>query len=146
MRVVLDTHVLLAGLVWPFSHPGAIMRMVSWGAVALCLDARILAEYRSMLARSRFGFDPNSVAVLLDFVSANSVIVASRPLAIRLPDEHDEPFLEVALGCAADYLVTANLERFPQEACCDMPTLTPAEFVARVRSECGPEEDVGRSA
>ena len=61
---MLDTNVLVSGLLSPFGPPGEIVRMVSSGAVVLCLDARIFAEYDDVLARPRFGFDPDSVAAL----------------------------------------------------------------------------------
>ena len=42
MRIVLDTDVLVSGLLKPFSQPGAIMRLVARGEVEVCHDARIL--------------------------------------------------------------------------------------------------------
>ena len=57
MRIVLDTNVLVSGLLSPHRPPGEIVRLVSGGLVSLCLDARIVAEYRDVLARPRFGFD-----------------------------------------------------------------------------------------
>lgn len=135
MRIVLDTNVLVSGLLSPFGPPGEIVRMVSSGAVVLCIDARILAEYDEVLARPRFDFDPDSVAALLDYVDFTSEVVAARPLSVRLPDADDEPFLEVALACGADCLVTGNLSHFPPEARGDATLLSPAEFVQRVRSQ-----------
>lgn len=134
MRIVLDTNVVVSGLLSPFGPPGEIMRLVSCGAVTLCLDARILAEYDEVLARPRFGLDPDSVAALLDFVDFNSETVASRPLTFRLPDLDDEPFLEVALGCEADCLVTGNLAHFPPQSRSGVTVLSPAEFMERYRA------------
>jgi predicted nucleic acid-binding protein len=79
-----------------------MVRMVSSGAVILCLDARIFAEYDEVLARPRFGFDRDAVAALLDYIDFRSEAVASEPLEDRLPDPDDEPFLEVAATCGAD--------------------------------------------
>ena len=134
MRVVLDTNVLVSGLLSPFGPPGEIVRLVSSGAVTLCLDARILAEYDEVLARTRFGFDQDAIAALLDYLDFASETVAAEPLAVRLPDEDDEPFLEVALACGADCLVTGNLAHFPESARAGVAVLSPAEFVDRYRS------------
>jgi putative PIN family toxin of toxin-antitoxin system len=134
LRIVLDTNVLVSGLLSPFGPPGEIVRMVSSGAVVLCLDARILAEYDEVLARPRFGFDPDSVAALLDYVDFRSESVASTPLDHRLPDSDDEPFLEVASAGGADCLVTGNLAHFPSNARAGVAVLSPAEFMAAVRS------------
>ena len=134
MRIVLDTNVLISGLLSPFGPPGEIVRMVSSGAVVLCVDARILAEYEEVLARDRFGFDPDAVAALLDYIDFRSEVAASQPLTQRLPDADDEPFLEVALASGADCLVTGNTAHFPPDARAGASVLTPAEFVERYRS------------
>lgn len=135
MRIVLDTNVLVSGLLSPFGPPGEIVRMVSSGAVALCVDARILAEYDAVLARPRFGFDPDSVAALLDYIDVRSEVVASEPLKQRLPDPDDEPFLEVAAACGADCLVTGNLAHFPSDDRAGVTVLSPAQFMDGLRAE-----------
>ena len=134
MRIVLDTNVLVSGLLSPFGPPGEIVRMVSSGAVVLCVDARLLAEYDDVLARPKFGFDPDSVAALLDYIDFRSEVVVSAPLGQRLPDPDDEPFLEVAAACRADYLVTGNLVHFPPDVRVGVTVLSPAQFVEFVRT------------
>ncbi|MBE0618826.1 MAG: putative toxin-antitoxin system toxin component, PIN family, partial [Proteobacteria bacterium] len=59
MIIVLDTNVLVAGLLSPFGPPGQIARMVSSEDLHLCVDARILSEYAEVLRRPRFGFAPD---------------------------------------------------------------------------------------
>lgn len=113
--------------------------MVSSGTVTLCLDARILAEYDEVLARPRFGFDPDSIAALLDHIDFAGEVSAPQPLSVRLPDLDDEPFLEVALASGADCLVTGNLAHFPPTSRSGMSVLSPAEFVERIR----PRESAG---
>ncbi|MGA3057507.1 MAG: putative toxin-antitoxin system toxin component, PIN family [Candidatus Limnocylindrales bacterium] len=134
MRIVLDTNVLVSGLLSPFGAPGEIMRLVSSGLIALCLDARIAAEYRDVLSRPRFGFDSDAVATLLDYVESNGEMVASQPLVPRLPDPDDEPFLEVALAGAADCVVTGNAAHYPPQARAGVSVVTPAEFIDLYRS------------
>ena len=133
MRIVLDTNVIVSGLLSPFGPPGEIIRMVSSGTLVLCLDARLLAEYDEVLARPKFGFDPDSVAAFLDYVDFKSEVVASQPLDHRLPDPDDEPFLEVALAAGADCLVTGNLVHYPADRRAGVVVLTPAEFMTAVR-------------
>lgn len=53
MRIVLDTNVLVAGLLSPFGPCGEIVRMVSSGEPALCFDARILSEVNDVLKRPK---------------------------------------------------------------------------------------------
>lgn len=130
MRVVLDTNVLVSGLLSPFGAPGEIVRLISSGSVTICFDARILAEYEEVLARPRFGFDADAVAALLDFMVSQGEPVASVPLAERLPDPDDEPFLEVAIAGGADFLVTGNAVHFPARAARDVRVISPSEFLA----------------
>jgi putative PIN family toxin of toxin-antitoxin system len=134
LRIVLDTNVLVSGLLSPFGPPGEIVRMVSSGAVSLCIDARILSEYEEVLARPRFAFEPDAVAALLDYIDVRGETVASGPLAVRLPDPDDEPFLEVAVAGKVDALVTGNLAHFPQGALGGASVLAPAEFIEACRS------------
>lgn len=72
---------------------------------------------------------------VLDYLNFASETVAAEPLPARLPDEHDEPFLEVALACAADCLVTGNLAHFPDDARAGVAVLSPAEFIERYRAK-----------
>lgn len=134
MRIVLDTNVLVSGLLSAFGPPAAIVRLVASGEVALCVDARILSEYREVLARPKFAFESEAVAALLDWIESSGDTVAAAPLSHRLPDVDDEPFLEVALGAGADCLVTGNAAHFPAAACVGMAVLTPAQFVEQLRS------------
>lgn len=138
MRIVLDTNVFVSGLLSPYGPPGEVVRMVSSGDIELCLDARILAEYDEVLTRPRFGFDPDAVAALLDYIDFRSEVVASQPLDRRLPDPDDEPFLEVALACGADGLVTGNLGHFPPDRRAGATVLSPSEFLDHFRTKGRP--------
>ncbi|MDP6116974.1 MAG: putative toxin-antitoxin system toxin component, PIN family [Planctomycetota bacterium] len=129
MRVVLDTNVLVSGLLSPFGPPAEIVRLVAVGKLKLCYDARILAEYREVLARPRFGFDSGKVDDLLEQISSEGELVTATPLSRHLPDPDDEPFLEVACGTAAECLVTGNLKHFPVRRRQGMTVLSPREFV-----------------
>jgi len=111
--------------------------MVSSGAIRLCVDARLLAEYEQVLLRPRFAFDPDAVATLIDYIDVTSDKVASEPLGVRLPDADDEAFLEVAVASGAEYLVTGNLVHFPAEACANVSVVSPGVFVEAYRSAWG---------
>lgn len=137
MRIVLDTNVLVSGLLSPFGPPAEIVRLLSAGSVTLCLDARILTEYEEVLARPRFAFDADAVAALLDHIDDRGQTVAASPLDVRLPDPDDEPFLEVALACGAACLVTGNITHFPPQARSGMLAMSPAEFVELYRGRLG---------
>ena len=129
MRIVLDTNVLVSGLLNPFGSPGRIVQLVAAGELSLCYDARILCEYRDVLLRPGFGFRSDHVDRLLEQIRTAGEPVAAVPLAHRLPDRDDEPFLEVAVAAAAEYLVTGNLRHYPARARGDTRVLSPAAFL-----------------
>jgi len=137
VRIVLDTNVLVSGLLSPFGPPADVVRLVAAGALRLGVDARILEEYRLVLARPRFGFDAARVAELLSQVDADGVRGATQPLRLRLPDPDDEPFLEVALAVAADALVTGNVRHFPSSRREGARVLSPRAFVEEYRGRQG---------
>lgn len=132
MIVVLDTNVLVAGLLSPFGPCGEIVRMLSAEDLHLCLDARILSEYEEVLHRPRFGFHPDHVHVLLEHIRNTGLVVSTRPLAAPLPDPDDEPFLQVALAGEASCLVTGTARHFPEALQGGVRVLSPAEFVREV--------------
>jgi uncharacterized protein len=138
VRIVLDTNVLVAGLLSPFGPCGEIVRLVSSEELTLCFDARILTEYREVLARPKFRFDPDRVTVLLDQIKQAGETVAPSPLRQRLPDPADEPFLAVAVSAGVEALVTGNLSHFPPAVRQETRVTAPSDFLEWYRSTRGP--------
>lgn len=129
MKVVMDTNVMVSGLLAPFGPAGEVVRMVSAGLLSLCYDARILTEYAEVLLRPRFPFTRNLVEDLLAQVRAGGSIVVATPLRLRLPDPDDEMFLQVALSGVAECLITGNLKHYPHGKRQGVTVVTPAEFL-----------------
>lgn len=134
MIVVLDTNVIVSGILKPFGLAGAILRLAAAGIVRLAHDARILSEYKDVLSRPVFGFSENLVHDLIDQLEKEALAAVGSPLPFRLPDPHDEPFLEVALAAQADALVTGNKRHFPRKGH-KMKVLSPAEFISDFSSK-----------
>lgn len=129
MNIVLDTNVLVAGLLTPFGPCGEIVRMTSSSELTLFFDARILTEYNEVLRRPKFKFDENQVADLLDYMVHHGCTIASHPLPQSLPDIDDEPFLEVALAGKASCLITGNKLHFPAKLRQGVKVFSPREFL-----------------
>lgn len=129
MKVVLDTNVIVSGLLSPFGPPGEIVRMTASGILKLCYDARILSEYQNVLVRKKFPFKQVHVEDLLEQIKACGYITTSKLLAKRLLHLNDEPFLEVALGGDVQYLITGNLKHYPIRKQKNMLVVSPAEFL-----------------
>jgi putative PIN family toxin of toxin-antitoxin system len=130
MSVVIDTNVLVSGLMNPQGPPGRIVDEVLAGAFTVLYDDRTMSEYREVLARPAFGFSLTDVDALLDFIEMTGEPVTGLRLPIVLPDPHDLPFLEVATAGRADALITGNTRYFkPRRGQHGVGVCTPAEFV-----------------
>ena len=129
MNIVLDTNVLVSGLLTPFGPSGEIVRMISAGELILIIDARILSEYQKVLHRPKFKFNKDHINVLLDFIKLYGQFASSLPLKIRLPDPDDEPFLEVAIAGKARSLVTGNIAHYPPSSREGIKIYSPSEFL-----------------
>ncbi len=138
MRVVLDTNVLVSALINPHGPPGTIVANALAGRVTPVFDERILAEYRAVLGRNRFGFDAVAVTALLVALEGEGESVVAVPAKIESPDPDDLPFLEVAETALAAALVTGNTRHFrPVRARHGVPVYTPAAFVRKIRAATG---------
>ena len=133
MNVVVDTNVLVSGLLNPFGDPGKIVQMVLSGTLFPLYDARVLAEYRDVLFRPEFPFRTHQVRQLLDQIQARGELVAPQSLPRPLPHRDDEMFLEAALAGPAEYLITHNLRHFPTRKRAGMAVVSPAEFLDKYR-------------
>lgn len=139
MKIVLDTNVLVAGLLTPFGPCGEIVRMVSSSELTLCFDAPILTEYSEVLHRSKFKFDEDKVAALLNHIEHRGHIVASSPLLHSLADPDDEPFLKVAIAGRVVCLVTGNPSHFPAKLCQGLKVFSSSEFLTFYKTHQKPK-------
>ena len=129
MIIVLDTNVIISGILRPYGRPAAILRLVVSGLLTPAYDQRILGEYREFLTRPKFPFPEESVADFLDQIENEGLLVASKPLSFSLPDADDEPFLEAALSSKAVALIIGNKRHFSKKIYGKTKILTPGEFL-----------------
>lgn len=128
MRIVLDTNVLVSALLNPQGPPARILDLIVGGPLKLLADNRILYEYREVLLRPKFGFDPDLVDELIALLDKAAEFIAADFLSDPIPDPDDRPFLEIALAGKAEVLITGNKKDFgkpPQ----GLKILLPSEFL-----------------
>ncbi len=135
MKIVLDTNVLVSGLLTPFGSSGEIVRMVFSGELLLYIDARILSEYQDVLHLPKFNFNKDHIGILLDFIKQYGQFISSSPLTNRLPDHDDEPFLEVAIAGRVRSLVTGNTAHYPSPLREGVDIFSPSEFIEFYRKQ-----------
>jgi predicted nucleic acid-binding protein len=132
IRLVLDTNVVVAGILSEQGPPGWILDLVAAHELSLVYDSRILAEYRDVLARPELALNPERVKRLLETVADQGIPVSPLPWPHALPDRDDEPFLASA-HAAGVKLVTGNTRHFPTSARGDVIVETPREFIESMR-------------
>jgi putative PIN family toxin of toxin-antitoxin system len=130
MKVVIDSNVVVSAMLSPHAPPAQVIRLALQGDLGLFHDDRILAEYRDVLSRPKFGFDAEDVRSVLEGIEWIGESVFARPLPVELPDPDDLPFLEVAAAAGADALVTGNTRHYrPVKGRHDVRVLAPRELL-----------------
>ena len=134
MKIVLDTNIVVSGLLQSKGNPAQVLTLALAGAVQVCHDERILAEYAEVLARPRFKFDARRVREVLTKLDSDGLAVdATSQRDLQLPDADDEPFLAVALAASVDFLVTGNLSDYPPDKRRGCAVVSPAAFMEHRR-------------
>jgi predicted nucleic acid-binding protein len=121
---VVDTNVLVSGLLRPSGPPAQILNAVRDGRIRLAYSAAILSEYAEVLRRPRFAIPPPVVADLIEGIAGWPAIEPGR--GPRLPDPYDEPFLALARVTPDRILITGNLADFPPGERGSVVVLSPA--------------------
>jgi putative PIN family toxin of toxin-antitoxin system len=135
MKIVLDTNVLISGLLRPTASPGTLLRLVVDGMVPFVVDERILQEYEEVVARPKFGIKKSRAALVLGQFRALGEMVIPRPMIISLPDPDDLVFIEAAVAGRAAAIVTGNKKHFPSSVTKFVAVLNPREALERIAAE-----------
>lgn len=132
MKVVLDTNVLVSGLMTRGGTCSVILDLVSDGRLMPVIDGRIISEYRRVCVEPRLRIDAGAVRDFLHFLDDCADHIAAPPLDADMPDANDLPFLEVAAEAHA-VLVTGNKQHFPKKAVGAVRVASPREFLDILR-------------
>ena len=135
MRVVIDTNVVLSGLIKPGSVPGQVLRAWRDGSIRLVLSEFLIEEIAVTLARPKIQALVPWPAVQIDrFVlelRAFCDVVEPAELNFKYPrDPDDIPVLATLIASGADLLVTGDHDLLVLRE--EYPIETPAEFVRRL--------------
>lgn len=110
MKVVLDTNVLVSGLLFG-GVPGHILTARSTGAIRLVISPPILDEYRRVGLELSKGREPlaGALEALLAMLTVHAQLVDAPPLGERVSeDPDDEMFLAAALAANARLIVSGD--------------------------------------
>jgi len=129
VKIVLNTNIVISAFLNPYGKSAKILRLILQGDIELVVDERILYEYENVLLRPVFRLPKKDVLSVIDVLRSISNYAPACKSNIELPDEGDEPFLEVAISGGADAIVTGNKKHFPPEKCMGIKVFSPQEFL-----------------
>jgi uncharacterized protein len=127
---VLDSNVIISGLIWPDSKPGLVLRqMRQRGDILLSLAA--FAELRDVLRRTRFRryIDEEDVDLFLGIL-ARQVRWIEVNIEINVcRDPKDDTLLSLAVSGGASHLVTGDKDLLILDPFRGIRILTPHPFL-----------------
>lgn len=136
MRAVLDTNVVVSGLIWR-NTPRLILDAARDRRITLCTSSVLLAELADVLGRSHLAAAIAASRTSPEFLMQRYALLAQRvvpaeiePTVIADPD--DDAVLACALAAQVDLVVSGdphllNLKHFQR-----IPIITPAEALERI--------------
>jgi len=110
MRVVLDTNILVSGLLVQLGHSAAIYRAWQEGHFALLTCAEQLDELKATLHKPAIAarIKPYNAGRLVNALTELTEIIGPLPRVERSPDPADDFLLGLSEAGRADYLVTGD--------------------------------------
>ena len=115
---VLDTNVLVSGLMKEPSVPGMVVNHALYGAIKPLYSNDMMREYEEVLHRSKFHFSPERVEKLLSGIKSRGILLDAAKIDMEFIDQNDIVFYEVVMEKRKTdeaWLVTGNIRHFPNE-------------------------------
>ena len=125
---VLDTNVLVSAILGAsrMSIPTKVLKAVTEEKIVPLYNDEIIDEYREVLLRKKFDFDPELIETVLNTIVTDGIYIdRTKSIEEIFPDPNDIVFYEVSLSKEGSYLVTGNIKHFPQKSF----IITPAAMV-----------------
>ncbi|MCR5070332.1 MAG: putative toxin-antitoxin system toxin component, PIN family [Bacteroidales bacterium] len=124
---VIDTNVLVSAFITKQRDAAtvSILDHVQNGVIIPMYNEEILAEYSSVLLRSKFKLSSGRIKELIDTIRRQGLDCERVPVSCLIPDPDDVVFYEVAMSREDSYLVTGNLKHFPK----NVRVVSPADML-----------------
>jgi putative PIN family toxin of toxin-antitoxin system len=135
IRAVIDTNVLVSGLLSPAGNEALILLAIHQGLVRPCFSQDILEEYAAVLARPKFAFPPDEIEAMLAMLRGKGELFLPDVSAAISADPADTKFLHCAQAAQADYLVTGNKRDFPDGIYGPTRVVNAGELLGRITFE-----------
>jgi putative PIN family toxin of toxin-antitoxin system len=128
LRVVLDTNVVVSGLLHQKGAPAAILDAATSKQFRCYISESLLDEYREVLTRDYLGLDQRRATRFIGALREVAIFVVPRKKVAIARDPDDDRVMECALEAGADYIVTGNIRDFPAQFH-GVRVVTPRDFL-----------------
>lgn len=132
MRAVIDTNVLISGLIRPRGAPGAVLRALRDRRFVAVVSPAILDEIIDVLSRpwlrDKYAIDDQGVEAFLRLLMLRSELVEPHSKVRRCRDPDDDKFLETAVDGRADRLVSGDADLLALGSIEGVAIVDPASF------------------
>jgi putative PIN family toxin of toxin-antitoxin system len=133
MQIVLDTNVLVSGLLKRYSKPEQIIDAILMRKIHLVIDERVFKEYQDVLHRPKLNIPKDRADAVLSFIAFSSVWIECTPVNFsqyEIIDEGDIPFAELAINKNV-ILISGNFKHFQYLQRFNIQVLSPDEFSSK---------------
>jgi putative PIN family toxin of toxin-antitoxin system len=134
MRAVIDTGVLVSGLIRPRGTTGEVLFALRDGKFTVLYSNETIMEIIDVLGRDKFRLKyhilTDDISALINLIRLQGEVVIPKQRVADCRDPKDNKFLDIALAGDADCLVSGDLDLVSMNPYRSVPIITPAEFLA----------------
>ena len=134
MRAVLDTNVLISGLLWR-GAPHECLLLAEASLYELVLAVSIFDELRDKLIHKFGNSADEAEEILIGLRRCATLVTLTGRSGWVSADPDDDKFIESALIGQADVIVSGDHHLLDLSAIEDIPILTPRQFLRRLANE-----------
>lgn len=132
-RVVIDTNVLVSGIIQRSGYPHKVLKSWEKGELVLITSPAMVREADKVLNYSRikkkYGLDNDARRRVVSNLLKYSVLIEDPPvLDVIREDPDDNKVLSTAVEGKADYIVTGDSHLLDLRSYKDIPVVTPKGF------------------
>lgn len=137
LRVVLDTNVIVSGLLHPKGGPSTILDSATSKRFRIFVSESIIGEYSEVLARDYLHIDQAKASRFMKALREVAILVRPRERVVAARDPDDDMILECAVEAGAGFVVTGNTRDFPPKFR-GVRVVTPRDFLVILGSSPKP--------
>lgn len=141
LRVVIDTNVIVSGILSRKGAPVELLKAWRERRFLLLTSLAIVAEVRAVLQypriRKKYPLSNDDIEQTITLLEHDALLVKGEAnVAGSVPDDpKDEMFLACALDGTADVIVSGDHHLIDLESYRDIPIMTPRQFLDQLRQD-----------